>query len=430
MKRRKLKILLVEPPYRSSIVPYSLQKFATFHLDRGDKVDFSHNPLEDFSGIWSPGTYNRIYVTSVFTYHGQITIDTINFLKRKFPKSKIRVGGVFASLLSDLVKEKTGITPHVGLYYPIENCLPNFSVFPKQERGYLVTSRGCIHKCAFCAVKSIEPKFFTVENWKNQMTHIYNQGIRYLCIQDNNFLATPKSHQKEVIRHSLQHDGMEIDFNQALEAKLYTSFKSKNLVKANMPILRFAFDNMEEDGYFQDAVKRARHDGFKGRITAYILYNFTDTPEDFYYRLVEAWKLGCSIHPMRYCPLTSINKKYIGEHWTPDMLRGFSDSVSLVSTTGSSKEYPKVAIREERWKRDFGENAEDFVNRISNYKQLLPSKNAFSKEVKNRRSTRIGLGFIDKSDIKQRQKAIKDGIINVGNKNTTKRDYKSKRRKA
>lgn len=59
--------------------------------------------------------YDRVGVTTLFTFYWDITIDTINFVKRlcKTPGG-VMVGGVMATILSDRVEAATGIKPHRG----------------------------------------------------------------------------------------------------------------------------------------------------------------------------------------------------------------------------------------------------------------------------------------------------------------------------
>jgi hypothetical protein len=422
MKRRRQNILLVEPPYKSSVLPLSLQKFATYHLNRGDNVTFTHDPYNTYN-ITDNQTFHKIYITSVFTYYGRVVIDTANFLQRKFPKAKVKIGGVFASLMPDTVEKYTGLKPHISLYPLIEDQLPDFTSFPKVEYGRVVTTRGCVNKCEFCAVPTLEPKFKVCNNWQAQIQHIYDNGLRLLDIQDNNFLAAPKSHQRRVCEYLRTLDGMGFDFNQALEAKLFKDFHSKLLMTINLTTLRFAFDGMHEDGYFQDAVKRARKDGFKKRITVYILFNYEDTPEDFYHRLMESFLLGCSVHPMKYAPLSVMNRKYIGTHWSKQHIKGLHLLLNRASNIASSKEYGPKDLKRGMPYKHFGRNAEEFVDMITNLSKRLPIKH-FSEVRQNPHLINSGLGFIDKTEIKEsREKAIKTGAIIKKNFNTVKTDY-------
>ena len=410
-----MKILLVEPSYKSSILPFSLQKFAIYYMNKGHEVRFTHHPFQQASLV-DDTRYDKILITSVFTYYGKLTLDTINFIQRQFPKARIKVGGIFPSLMPEVVEKHTGIKPWIGLYPKIDNELPDFSIFPKVKYGYVVTSRGCIHKCEFCAVKTLEPKFSLVDNWKAQVKHIYENGIRILNIQDNNFLATPKSHQRQVIEFLSQYKDLKIDFNQALEAKLFRPFHAELFKKINIPNLRFAFDGMHEDGYFQEAVKIARRSNKKQAITAYILYNFNDTPEDLWYRLTQAFSLRCIIHLMKYAPINQMSRRYIGEHWSKEKIDGLHEICSKISFVVNAIKYNAKDVKEKRFMKSdqFGSSPEEFVKLITTKKKL--SGSFFAEVRRNAHVLNSGLGIIDNKDkeavIKSRERAIETGYLN------------------
>ena len=59
--------------------------------------------------------YDRVGVTTLFTFYWDITVKTINFVKQLCKNEKdVMVGGVMASILPDQVEEATGIRPYVG----------------------------------------------------------------------------------------------------------------------------------------------------------------------------------------------------------------------------------------------------------------------------------------------------------------------------
>lgn len=121
--------------------------------------------------------YDRVGITTLFTFYWDITIKTINFAKQlcKTPEG-VMVGGVMATILADRVEEATGIKPYKGtLSKPgvlddndmIIDTLPlDYSIleeidykYPASD-GYLAyMTRGCINKCAFCAVPKLEPEY-------------------------------------------------------------------------------------------------------------------------------------------------------------------------------------------------------------------------------------------------------------------------------
>ena len=53
----------------------------------------------------------RIFITSLFTWDIDKVVKSIHFYQDNFPKSKIHVGGVAATLMPEKIKNETGIKP-------------------------------------------------------------------------------------------------------------------------------------------------------------------------------------------------------------------------------------------------------------------------------------------------------------------------------
>jgi hypothetical protein len=128
-----VRILLVEPDYRrnsQSIIEYAaensithvddeslwyppigLLKLARFHKIKGDSVKFVY-------GCVAQNTeWDRIYITTLFTYNWDKIIQTIEYYEHilEGDKSKIFVGGIMASLLARQLKEETGVNVITGV---------------------------------------------------------------------------------------------------------------------------------------------------------------------------------------------------------------------------------------------------------------------------------------------------------------------------
>lgn len=155
--------------------------------------------------------YDRVGVTTLFTFYWDITIDTINFVKRlcKTPGG-VMVGGVMATILSDRVEAATGIKPHRGtLDIPgqldpdndmVIDTLPlDYSIleeidyqYPASNAYYAYMTRGCVNKCKFCAVPKLEPmykEFLPVSEQVRTAEARYG-AKRDLLLLDNNVLAS------------------------------------------------------------------------------------------------------------------------------------------------------------------------------------------------------------------------------------------------
>ncbi|WP_299289360.1 hypothetical protein [uncultured Mucilaginibacter sp.] len=156
--------------------------------------------------------WDRIYVTTLFTFYWKITVETIHFVKKlvKDP-DQIFLGGVLASLLHDELHQETGIKPMQGLLDKpgilddndliIDNLPLDYSIleeieyeYPTQSAYFTFMTKGCTRKCAFCSVPILEPtykpKIDTIDKF-HEIKEIYGEQ-RNLLLMDNNVLASPK----------------------------------------------------------------------------------------------------------------------------------------------------------------------------------------------------------------------------------------------
>jgi hypothetical protein len=360
-------VLLVEPAYNNPYLPLGLLKISTWHKRKGDTVqlikDTPHNQTLDLFEQNEKcykklkDHYDVIYITSLFTYQAYYVIESIKYYKEKFPKARIKVGGIMATLLPEYIKDKTGIKPHVGLLRGAENCPPDYSWYPNLPYSISYTTRGCPRNCVFCAVKKHEPEFKVKEDWTRDIDITKKQIIFW----DNNWLASPNFEEDVKKLMKFRKIGItQIDFNQGLDCRLFDEDKAKLLSQIKIKPLRFAFDNCSEEGYIQKAIELAQKYGFKD-ISVYVLYNSKDnydTPEYFYYRIDEINKLGALTYPMRFRALDNANGQYISSNWDNKLLRAIKLSLMFYYTKGM------ISRSRIAFKNIYGNNIEEFKNKL------------------------------------------------------------------
>jgi len=199
-------VLLVEPAYKAKYPPLGLMKISAYHKLLGDNVVFVRGKDKELrKRIW-----DRIYITSLFTFHFKITAETINFYKTSARSMKdVFVGGIAASLVPEAFFEETGIYPYQGLLDKpgvfdkndiiIDQLVPDYSILNEIEYVYpcgnayvLYSTRGCINHCDFCAVPVLEPTYKDYLPFKeqiNQINRLYGEK-QTLLLLDNNLLAS------------------------------------------------------------------------------------------------------------------------------------------------------------------------------------------------------------------------------------------------
>jgi len=361
VKRMNKNILLVEPGYRTYYPPLGLMKISRWHKEQKDIVNFIKvgvTPGEYFGGSNKrlKKHYDEIYITSLFTYHAAETVKAIQFFQNEYPQAQIKVGGVLATLLPNIIKEQTGIMPTVGLLDGpggAEESAPDYSLFPNLKCSITFTSRGCKRRCEFCAVSKHEPEYTVKENWEKDVHPKKNVIIFW----DNNWLQSPNFF-KDV--EKLKKLDRRFDFNQGLDCRLFDEEKAKALADTKIKPLRFAFDNCAEDGHIQKAIKLARKTGFND-IRVYVLFNSEyeeDTPEYFYDRINEMNRRGVLTYPMRYRPINSTNGNYISPRWDKKLLRAVK-LITLFYYSGGL-----IRKNREAFKEIFGRDRRAFKNKM------------------------------------------------------------------
>lgn len=205
------RILLVEPDYKNKYPPLGLMKISTFHKSLGDDVYF----VKGNDPYFKNQKWDRIYITTLFTFYWDKTIKCIEYYKNSANlKSDIFVGGVMATVLKDKLEETidsdinilTGLLDeegmkHLGIEtdFVVDNMIPDYDIletidyeYPTSDSYIGYMTRGCVRKCKFCAVPTLEPTFKSYIPIRDQIKYIdqnYGQK-RHLLLLDNNVLGS------------------------------------------------------------------------------------------------------------------------------------------------------------------------------------------------------------------------------------------------
>lgn len=435
-------------------------------IERSDMELILLAKLDDWKNYYWKGTWkdnpewDRVGVTTLFTFYWDITVETINFAKLLVKKKKdLMVGGVLASIQPKELEEATGIKPWVGILGKpgvldkgdtqiIDNLPLDYSIldeieykYPMSNAFYGYMTRGCIRHCAFCAVPTLEDKYIPYIPLKDRLDavrEVYGDQ-KDLLLMDNNVLASEnlkdiiddivasgfgkgaKFVQPDMLGISIRNlqNGVNdrayirksqaliaefyqklkpmkgdesyevykvmaryhinkfattkkenliaayeeikdvykrhqhpvpkaryVDFNQGVDARLFTEEIVEQLSRIAIRPLRIAFDDIKTFPSYNKAIRMSAAAGLKD-FSNYLLYNFVDKPLDLYQRLrinVELCdELNVNIYsfPMKYHPIhkgkedkedLSHNRDYIGKHWNRKYIRAIQ--AILNSTKG------------------------------------------------------------------------------------------------
>lgn len=102
------------------------------------------------------------------------------------------VGGIASTILPEYIYNETGIRPHIGLLdkpgdidpgnkdiideLPLDYSILDEMdyVYPAHDAYFGYMTRGCIRKCAFCAVTRLEPRYREYIGIKNRLDILIN----------------------------------------------------------------------------------------------------------------------------------------------------------------------------------------------------------------------------------------------------------------
>jgi len=422
-----MNVLLLEPGYKNKYPPLGLMKLAYFHrVMRGDYVYFAKGRLPDG---FAPRKWDRIYVTSLFTFEFKATVEALEYAKTLADKDTyIEFGGIAASLMPDKFEEATGIRANTGLLnvpgkigLPHDECIDELPldysildqisyVYPFHDAYFLSATKGCGMRCGFCAVQTLEPKYIPYYDIKGKVRTIDEQfgPKKDLLLMDNNVLISRSFNQiiDDILELGFERGATYInprtgkvvkryvDFNQGLDAKLITPEKAKRLGEIALSPARIAFDHIEDKEDYIRAIELCTKYGVT-EMSNYLLYNsedFTgkgnhyqaDTPENMYARLRISLDLQTRLNeerpagsdrisifsfPMRYIPLNATERGYIGSHWNAKYLRALQ--CMMIPTQG------KGVGSESFFEADFGASPEEFVENMTMPETLMRMRGHF-----------------------------------------------------
>ncbi|WP_133051083.1 hypothetical protein [Ruminiclostridium hungatei] len=202
---------MVEPKYKNKYPPMGLMKISTYHKMLQDEVHFVKGINHDAALM----VWDRIYVTTLFTFDFAISVKTINYYKQLVDDvDNLYVGGIMASLMPDKIVEATGIDrSHIltGLFTDasvvgdhdrvnIDQLHLDYDIleeidykYPAGDNYFAYTTRGCPNHCSFCAVPILEPNFNVTNNIIQQIETINRKygPKQHLLLLDNNVLNAP-----------------------------------------------------------------------------------------------------------------------------------------------------------------------------------------------------------------------------------------------
>lgn len=349
--------LLVEPGLPGNAYNIALMKWARWCEDNNINYEYVR-------GLVKPKIKpDKILMSCVFTFYSKKYEQTIDYYLKMFPEAKFLVGGVFPTLnpewfdkpkwdaLPFFGSQEKKVEVHRGIHEDIEHLVPKYNANIIDEDSFkanstrkkvdyrrkkipLYASRGCVNKCGYCVVPMLEGKMRSFPSIKDTLEIGRRElpNATSVVLYDNNF--TEHEYLDNIV-DELVECGLPVDIH-GLHVDSFTEKVAKKLSQiewasqsGKMPYIRFSFDKLKYEEGFYKAFKLVNKHNIKANMFGYLLYNWTDSPEDFWgrivrtLRMVEAENKGIWLFPQRFEPLKALHKKgYIGKHWDEEMLLG------------------------------------------------------------------------------------------------------------
>ena len=327
------KILLVEPSFpvprksknHKNFLPIGLLKLGAMHKQRGNKVKLirgNKNKKEiakKGKGRWY--VPHKVLITSLFTYWKPYVENCVKHYKDLFKDTylnpKIRVGGIYASLMPEDCKKIKGVDEVFrGVHPEAEKYKPAYKLIEQNPEplDYQIvhTSRGCPRKCEFCGTWRIEPEFKTEGSIKDQLV----DGKEGVVFYDNNILKNPYITDilEELIELKEEGKIKWCESQSGFDGRVLLEEPelAKKIYKAGFRYPRIAWDGQFED---KEKIKRQieilHEGGFDYKdIFLFVLYNWEIPFGEMEKKRIKCFEWGVQISDCRFRPLDQTHDNY------------------------------------------------------------------------------------------------------------------------
>lgn len=339
------RILFVEPEFpippksknHSNFLPIGLLKLASYYRRKGCKIKLNRG--NQFAGFYP----DKIYITSLFTYWSSFVKDAVTFYKKKYPKSIIEVGGIYATLMPEHCKKYTGCDKvHKGLHKGAEKCLPAYDLIDVDYQ-IIHGMRGCERRCPFCGIWRIEKKSFKIAK-QIQKEICKNKIIFY----DNNMLINPNI--MEILEMLSKATINKLPVRCECQSGFDGRILQKNpelavlLKKARFENIRIAWDFTYEQNYqVENWINILERAGYRrAEMFVFMVYNWSFDYEELELKRRKCFEWGIQIADCRFRPLDQVYDNYnprskcqtnedyyIHSNWTDEQIRKFRKDVRI-----------------------------------------------------------------------------------------------------
>ena len=294
--------------FDSKIPNLALMKISDYLKSKGNTV-FLNVPEGDYDEVW---------LSCIFTWNRDKAKSAVNF--QESLGKKVYYGGTGF----DWGQE----TNRIELPPEIENRLPDYTLYPDDDRAIGFSQRGCDRKCEFCDVWKKEGKI--------QQNHIpirllVPEDRKKLLLLDNDIALSPDHDQ---IINECREIGVKLSITQGYDIRCMTKERAEFLAEDKPWDLDFkrrriyiAWDYLGIENYVRKGIELLRDAGFRiSNIYCYMVCGFNTTHEQDVYRFNKLREWGANPYIM---PFNNRKDDKWLNHFARFVNRGYSRFIKL-----------------------------------------------------------------------------------------------------
>ena len=258
----------------------ALMRISAWHKQQGDVVEWWWSDLIHYDVVYMSKIFSAAYSKDI---PEPLNADRV-----------IKGGTGYCISLGEDGKEHFDKSRNDLLPDEVEQCFPDYSLYPQFDFAISMTSRGCPRQCPFCHVAPKEG----CKSVRVASVSDFWRGQKEIKVLDPNITAC---RDKRELMRQYRETGAVIDFTQGLDIRLLNDDDIADLNRMRIKRIHFAWDNPNDDlaAKFENFSQKfkLKHRSYK---TVYVLTNYNSTMEQNLERVYKLKELQYDPYIMIY----------------------------------------------------------------------------------------------------------------------------------
>jgi len=326
-----------------------------------------------------------VLVTSGMTYWYPGVQDTIRRLRQRFPRAKMLLGGIYATLMTEHARIHSGadfvipgefersLIPFLmnrPPRYPLDTFheypWPLWSLTREKQYRVLMTSRGCPYRCTFCASDILNNQNFRQRKVEDVLAEIekyyFEDEIKHFVFYDDALLIHHRKHLEPILSGVIER-GLRVKFHapNGLNAREVDARLAELMYAGGFQTIRLSLESVNPDiqkvqgnnkvnnTLFENAVRNLYRAGYhEGDLECYLIQGLPEqTMEDVRQSLRFVSNLGviarlATFSPIPGTPEAETARKKIGDDFLREPLLQNHSSFPLKNTMMEEEELQEL----------------------------------------------------------------------------------------